>query len=66
MKNVKNTCKNEKEVRRVLFELSMTEEGALEVYLDYNMKPLTTLAVASALDVAHRELKHMVVWGGDE
>lgn len=53
-------------LRRVLFELSMTDDGTLEVYLDYEMKPITSLAVASALDMAHKELKQRIVWGGGE
>lgn len=44
----------------------MTDDGTLEFYLDYEMKPITSLAVASALDMAHKELKQRIVWGGDE
>jgi len=53
-------------LRRVLFELSMTEDGSLEVHLDYEMKPITMLAVSSALEFAHQEIKERVMWGGEE
>lgn len=56
--------KKNDETRRVLFELSITPNGSLEVRLDESMKPLTILAVASALDTLSDELKAYVDWEG--
>lgn len=56
----------EGELRRVLFELSLTNDGSIEVRVDHKMKPLMLLAVISSLDTLKDELKELVVWGDDE
>lgn len=56
--------KEDEELRRVLLELSMTSNGELEVRMDPGMKPLTVLAVTSALDSLSMDLKELVSWGG--
>lgn len=54
------------ELRRVLFELSMTEKGALEIRIDKTMKPIIALAVVAALEGARIELSDRLSWGGIE
>jgi len=51
------------DLRRVLFELSVTSGGELEIRLDTEMKPLLLLAVVSALESAQTELKECINWG---
>lgn len=63
----KNT-KREDHARRVLFELSATEDGGIEVWMDRTLKPVQLLAVIAALDTAQQELRDCIIWsgGGDE
>lgn len=48
--------KAEDKLRRVLFELAIDDEGAIEWRFDRDMKPVLLFSVLGSLDIAREEI----------